>query len=572
VILSILAVSAVTLGALGIGTWGVRVARTTSDLFVASRAVTPWWNAAAISGEYLSAASFLGIAGLMLKFGASALWLPIGFTAGYLALLLFVAAPLRRFGSYTIPDFAEARLPARGIRLLAALIVLLVGGCYLVPQLKGAGVTLGTVTGAPYWVGVAVVALIVALNVGLGGMRGITYVQAFQYWVKVFAISLPAILLIVHLGGLPAKSALFGNEYPKAPPAGLAVTLDGPHTLTFPRATGYSFDGREAHAPAGGERTLGPGELRLPGGAAVPVTEGIEAETGLEWRQPVAQSGRDSPLLIYSLLIATFLGTMGLPHILVRFYTNPDGSAARRTTVRVLGLLGAFYLFPVVYGLLGRALTPELYVTGETDSVVLVVPAAAWPGWPGDVLAAIVAAGAFAAFMSTASGLLVSIAGTVSYDVWGRLRRRAVPSGAERRQRFRVAAVLGMTVPAVLALGARGLDISVLVGWAFALAASTFCPLFLLGIWWTRLTPAGAAAGMIAGATVASGAIAAGQIAGTTAETVLGTLLTQPAVASVPIAFATMVGVSLLQRGRAPAPGALMAALHVPEGVAEPAR
>ena len=112
VTLSILAVIAVTGAALGIGTYGVRLARTTSDLFVASRAVSPWWNAAAISGEYLSAASFLGVAGLMLKFGASALWLPVGFTAGYLTLLLFVAAPLRRFGSYTIPDFAEARLPA----------------------------------------------------------------------------------------------------------------------------------------------------------------------------------------------------------------------------------------------------------------------------------------------------------------------------------------------------------------------------------------------------------------------------------------------------------------------------
>ena len=151
--LSIIAVVAVTGAALGIGTYGVRLARTTSDLFVASRAVTPWWNAAAISGEYLSAASFLGVAGLMLKFGASALWLPVGFTAGYLTLLLFVAAPLRRFGSYTIPDFAEARLPTRGMRLLAAAIVLLISGCYLVPQLKGAGVTLRAITGAPYWVG-----------------------------------------------------------------------------------------------------------------------------------------------------------------------------------------------------------------------------------------------------------------------------------------------------------------------------------------------------------------------------------------------------------------------------------
>ena len=184
---------------------------------------------------------------------------------------------------------------------------------------------------------------------------------------------------------------------------------------------------------------------------------------------------------------------MGLPHILVRFYTNPDGSAARRTTVRVLGLLGAFYLFPAVYGLLGRAFTPELYTTGDTDSVVLRVPAAAWPGLPGDILAAIVAAGAFAAFMSTASGLLVSIAGTVSHDVIPGKRRR-------RRARFRVAAVAGMIPPALLALATREVDISVLVGWAFALAASTFCPLLLLGIWWPRLTARGAAAGMIAGA------------------------------------------------------------------------
>ena len=151
----------------------------------------------------------------MLKFGASALWLPVGFTAGYLTLLLFVAAPLRRFGSYTIPDFAEARLPAPYMRLLAAAIVLLISGCYLVPQLKGAGVTLRAVTGcavlgraSPSW------SLIVALNVGLGGMRGVTYVQAFQYWVKMFAIALPAILLLIHLGGLPAQAALFGQRAP----------------------------------------------------------------------------------------------------------------------------------------------------------------------------------------------------------------------------------------------------------------------------------------------------------------------------------------------------------------------
>jgi Na+(H+)/acetate symporter ActP len=480
----------------------------------------------------------------MLKFGASALWLPVGFTAGYLTLLLFVAAPLRRFGSYTIPDFAEARLPAPYMRLLAAGIVLLISGCYLVPQLKGAGVTLRAITDAPYWVGVVIVSLIVALNVGLGGMRGVTYVQAFQYWVKVFAIALPAVLLLIHLGGLPARAALFGEELPRTGPAGLVVELDKPTTLTFP--------------DTGETRTVPAGQLRIPPDTAIPVADGIEAQTGDQWSRPVAESGRGSPLLIYSLLLATFLGTMGLPHILVRFYTNPDGSAARRTTVRVLGLLGVFYLFPAVYGLLGRAFTPELYVTGDTDSVVLRVPAAAWPGPVGDILAAIVAAGAFAAFMSTASGLLVSIAGTVSHDVLpGRGRRR--------RTWFRIVSVVGMVPPALLALATPDVDISVLVGWAFALAASTFCPLLLLGIWWPRLTAPGAAVGMLAGASVATGMIAAGLIGDVSEDTAAGAILTQPAAVSVPIAFAAMIVISL--RRPAGNVSAVMAALHVPETV-----
>ena len=239
----------------------MRLARTTSDLFVASRAITPWWNAAAISGEYLSAASFLGIAGLQMKLGSGALWLPLGFTAGYLALLLFVAAPLRRFGAYTISDFAEARLGSPRLRVLAAWVVLGIAGFYLVPQLKGAGLTLGEVTGAPYWVGVVAVGAVVALNVAAGGMRGITYVQAFQYWTKTFAIALPACLLLIHLGGLPERAAMFGRELPRAPASGLVVELDEPQRVTFPAATTYTVDGapggrggRGAHAPARRDR------------------------------------------------------------------------------------------------------------------------------------------------------------------------------------------------------------------------------------------------------------------------------------------------------------------------------
>ena len=351
-------------------------------------------------------------------------------------------------------------------------------------------------TGAPYWVGVLAVGAVVALNVASGGMRGITYVQAFQYWMKTFAIALPACLLLIHLGGLPERAAMFGQEMPRAGDAGLVVELDEPTQVTFPEATAYSVDGVPAQAAEDEQTTLPAGELRLPPDAVVPVADGIDAQTGEDWARPVESSGPTSPVFVYSLLLATFLGTMGLPHILVRFYTNPDGPAARRTTVRVLGLLAMFYAFPVVYGALGRVLVPELYVTGQTDSVVLALPEAAWPGLPGELLGALVAAGAFAAFMSTASGLMVSVAGTISFDLW----RRGGPAHVDaRRRRFRLAALGGVVAPVALALIARGLDISVLVGWAFALAASTFCPLLLLGIWWERLTARGAAVGLVDG-------------------------------------------------------------------------
>jgi cation/acetate symporter len=188
------------------------------------------------------------------------------------------------------------------------------------------------------------------------------------------------------------------------------------------------------------------------------------------------------------------------------------------------------------------------------------IPAAAWPGTVGELLAALVAAGACAAFLSTASGLTVSVAGTLSSDLWSRRGADA----ATRRRRFRLAAPIGLAAPVALALLARGLDISVLVGWAFALAASTFCPLLLLGIWWSRLTAGGAAAGLVTGAVLATGLIFAGLAVGEDHGT-LSALLTQPAVLTVPAAFAVMVIVSLRGRGLAAEPELL--ALHMPEGL-----
>jgi cation/acetate symporter len=211
-------------------------------------------------------------------------------------------------------------------------------------------------------------------------------------------------------------------------------------------------------------------------------------------------------------------------------------------------------------------LTPQLYTTGQTDDVVLRLPRIAWPGTAGTVLTAITCAGAFAAFLSTSSGLLVSLAGTFSHDVWPRLRHTVPSRVALRRLHFRLAALGGMVIPSLLALVARGVDISILVGWAFALAASSFCPMFLLGIWWTRLTARGAAAGMCVGVLIATSAIFVGLALGEPTNGALA-LLQQPAIGSVPAAFLTMIVVSLRDPHRVPDVESEMLALHAPEGL-----
>src|SRR5215210_6440100 len=191
----------ITAATIGLGIMATRASKTASDFFVAGRSVNVFWNASAISGEYLSAASFMGVAGMVMSSGYDALWYPVCYAAGYLFLLLFIAGPLRRFGAYTIPDFAEGRFDSPLFRKIAVCFVLFIGFFYTMPQMKGAGVTLAYIfPGLPYWVGVVLVGAVITLNVALGGMKGITLVQAFQYWAKMFAISVPIFVLMAVYG------------------------------------------------------------------------------------------------------------------------------------------------------------------------------------------------------------------------------------------------------------------------------------------------------------------------------------------------------------------------------------
>jgi cation/acetate symporter len=500
----ITAIAAVCLVTLTIGALGFRLSRTTSDFYVASRMVTPAWNASAIGGEYLSAASFLGVAGLIYTLGADMLWLPVGYTVGYLVLLLFVAAPLRRSGAYTIPDFAEARMESVTVRRLSSVLVLVIGWLYLLPQFKGAGLALTAVSGAPSWVGALIVAVVVLINVVGGGMRSITLVQAVQYWIKLTAISVPAFVLL-------AWWMRHGQPIP--PVASINV---------------------------------GPG-----------------------WALPLSGfGGVEHPVYAtYSTLLALCFGTMGLPHVLVRFYTNPDGPATRRTTLVVLALLGVFYLFPPLYGAFGRIYLPALPAGTSPDSITLLLPSAVIPGVPGELLSAMLAGGAFAALLSTASGLTICVAGVVDQDLVRSRLRRFTGDDARAINGFRISAVAAVAVPFGLSLAAGDIGLADTVGLAFAIAASTFCPLLVLGIWWRRLSTTGAAAGLVVGGVVSSAAVLV-TIFRQAHDGWAGALLTQPAAWTLPVTVAVMVLVSLVTPQRIPRGTArTMVRLHAPEAL-----
>jgi Na+(H+)/acetate symporter ActP len=557
---AVTAVALVVVATVLVGAFGLRVSRTTSDFYVASRTVGPRLNAAAISGEYLSAASFLGIAGLVLLQGADMLWYPVGYAAGYLVLLLFVAAPLRRSGAYTLPDFAEARLASQGVRRLAGAFVVGVGWLYLLPQLQGAGLTLAVLTGAPEPLGGILVAVVVVATVATGGMRSTTLVQAFQYWLKLTALLVPALFLVLawQSDGAPrhafAEPATFRQQRSVRVQSTLDLRLERPLTVTVTGTVdGRRYDSAAIGLPAGTHRFQRDTRLDFAPGDAVPVAARA-ADGGVS--ASLVTGREDRPLYAtYGLILATFLGTMGLPHVVVRFYTSPHGVAARRTTVAVLTLIGGFYLLPPVYGALGRLYAPELTISGDADAAVLLLPGRMIGGLGGDLLGALVAGGAFAAFLSTASGLTLAVAGVLTQDV--------LPSRGVRH--FRLGTLLAMAVPLAASVLVGGLPVADAVGLAFAVSASSFCPLLVLGIWWRRLTPQGAAAGMLAGGGSAFVAVAV-TMAGLPGTGRLHTLLTWPALWSVPLGFLAMVLVSLATATRVP-PGtaAVLARFHLPE-------
>lgn len=670
-IIPLIAVVCLVILTIGLGFWVQKSVKSAADMYVASRSVSVPMNSAAISGEYLSAASFMGVAGMIMKSGYDNIWYPVGYATGYLFLLLFIAGPLRRFGAYTIPDFAHGRYDSPTFRKVAVVFVLCIGFFYTMPQMKGAGTALVNILNTPYWVGIVVVGSVIVFNVALGGMKGITFVQAVQYWIKMVAISVPMFIMFMFLGGYGANMGKFFNDAEKGSTlpkfAKEYVTSYKPtapaNDIVFPTAiTGTFENGAKvlvvaskkmpadadkitpdqfitAGLPAETEEITGadgkavkyyifkPG-TQFTTGKAVAVTKGGEAvttahpttgaavplkvtakftvlplgsETAVNIKyaagQPVPNAPTDKSwiepfggltnkyghpvLYTYSLILAIVCGTAGLPHILVRFYTNPDGKTAKQTTFWVMILLGCFYVFPPMFGALGRAWAPELYSIAagakSTDSVVLILPRIINNYVPvlGDVLSAITSMGAFAGFMTTFSGLLVSLTGALAHDVYGNMiNPKATPN--QKMAAFRVSAVIAGCTAMLLGTMVETFDINMMVGWAFAIGAASYFPMLIVSAWWRKCSAVGAGAGMLIGGGSALAAIVSTMLADKkvilslgpwfAANPVIRTLCEQPAIWAVPFSLLLIFFVSLATQDSVPKNSRWkMLVLHAPE-------
>jgi Na+(H+)/acetate symporter ActP len=449
-------------------------------------------------------------------------------------------------------------------RKIAVCFVLFIGFFYTMPQMKGAGTTLAYIfPGLHYSVGVIVVGAVITLNVSLGGMKGITLVQAFQYWLKVFAITIPIFVLASIVGHYQQH-------------------LEANKTVQETVAT----------APAGIERKALPAKAPkdeqwiAPFGSLTTkaVDNAIKAAKTPEEKAALEANKKPYSLLYtYSLIIALVCGTAGLPHILVRFYTNPDGVAAKRTTMWVMILIGVFYVFPPVYGVIGRSLMPELYEaigSKGTDKVVLELPTLlAGRDYPllGSVLSGITCAGAFAAFMSTFSGLLVSMSSALAHDIYGRMLKPD-SSPEQRLKAFKWAAVIIGVVSVGLGTQVEKLNINYLVGQAFAIAAASYFPLLFMSVWWRGMTMKGAATGMLIGGLMALGAITLTTLSDVyavqsladfwVANPLVRILCEQPAIWAVPLAIILMIVVSKATASTVPADVRMkMLVLHAPEAL-----
>lgn len=493
----------------------INTARQTSDFYVAGRGVPPIFNGMAIGADWMSAASFIGMAGTIMLLGYDGLAYIMGWTGGYLFLTILLAPQLRKFGRFTVPEFIGDRFNSKNALIIAAICTIIISFTYSIGQLSGSGVVIGRLFEIDAKIATMLGAVLIAFYAGFGGMKGITWTQVAQYIILIIAYLVPVIFMSLQLTGNPIPWISYGE----------IVTQMGEL-----------------------DRELGISEYFAP------------FTNGTKWQ-------------FLALMFTLMCGTAGLPHVIVRFFTVSTMKAARWSGAWALIFIGLLYFSAPAYAAFARFIlmtevagsqianlpgwtkswvdTGKLQVADQNsdgllqwselvianDIVVMATPEIANLGI---FVIGLVAAGAMAAALSTAGGLMISISSSFAHDIYYRIFN---PQASERKRLFvgRVSIVVATLLAGLIALNPPG-AITQIVAWAFAIASGTFFPALVLGVWWKRANAQGTIAGLLVGLGVTLSYIFAAKYGG---FTILGIIDTGAGIFGAIAAFATNIIVSL---------------------------
>jgi len=602
--------------------------RTTSSAgYYAAGGNIHWFtNGIAFAGDYLSAASFLGICGMIATAGYDGWMYAIGYLAGWMVALFLVAEPMKRLGKYTFTDALDSKFNSKGIQLMAAISTLCVSVFYLIPQMVGAGVLVKPLLGMPHWVGVCIVGVVVTIIVATAGMASTTYVQFFKGALLLVVSTVVVVALLTRglstepagwvngephtfttlTASLAADGSLQADGYQAQPgwqqsdfgKADLvrmnkdgeesiwhiAASSDGTYTLeetlfveTLPDDTKLYNGAEKAEGkffPVGHMKEIKvDGESVAQTGAMGPLAflSTVKDSTIVLWGKKYVMDGGTKYQIFYqkptagarilrpglkfkvdnatgtqkfnfiSLMLALFCGTAALPHILIRYYTVPSQAAARKSTIVAIAAIGFFYVLTLYLGV-GAMTNGVINLTDNNMSAPLLALSF------GVVLFAVISSLAFATVLGTVSGLIVAASGAVAHDLMDNFLGLQM-SDAGKVRAGKIAAVVVGCIAIYLGIVFEGMNVSFLVGWAFAVAASANLPAILMLLFWKKTTAKGVAASILVGLVSALGLI----LISPDMWVRYGLLpqdapiqINSPAAISIPLSFIALVVVSLL--------------------------
>src|SRR3954464_3361418 len=469
---------------LGITYWASHRARTAVGFYAAGRQITGTQNGLAISGDYLSAASFLGIAGLIYLYGFDGFLDSIWVLVAFLTVMFLLAERMRNAGKYTIADVLAFRLNEKPARVAAASGTLSVAAFYLIAQMVGAGVLIEKLVGISFTLSVLITGTFMLCYVVFGGMLATTWVQIIKAVLLMAGIVVMSVFVLERVGFNPVEL----------------------------------FNRAESNTGAETTFSLGPGTFLK------------------------------SDLDTISLGLALVLGTAGLPHILMRFFTVPNAKAARSSVVWAMFLIGFFYLLTTFIGFGARAFLGDKGVEAAGKGGNLAAPnLAQFLGggegtFGGDLFLTVIAGVAFATILAVVAGLVPSASGARAHDVWSSIVRKHQESEHEEVVVAKIAAfAIGIIAIVIAVIGGAGLNVSFMVGLAFAVAASANFPALLLALTWRRFNTTGAITGVLFGVISSIALVIVSPKVWPGADTVTGSPvgweLSNPGIVSIPLGF-----------------------------------